>query len=390
MAHLTDRPAGGTTLAAHRRAEAVRALPAAIVSSSNDAIVSATPEGTITSWNRAAEHIYGYGEDEALGRNVSILAAGGGQDLDHALARIARGERVDHYQCMQVRKDGTVFPVSVTVSPIRDSSGVITGAALIARDVTESRRLEDALAQAHSELERKNAVLERSNADLEQFAYVASHDLSEPLRVIAGYVGLLARRYRDRLDDDANEFIDFAVDGCARLERLIDDLLAYSRVARAAPTPTTVDCAEVLAQVRSSLAAQLADSEATLDVGPLPTVVADAGTLALLFQNLISNAVKFARPGVPAHVQVGAERNETEWCFSVTDNGIGVEPKYQERIFRMFQRLHARDVYSGTGIGLAIAQRIAEAHGGRIWVEEPGQDGSRFCFTIPDPEELVR
>ncbi|HSH60261.1 MAG TPA: ATP-binding protein [Acidimicrobiales bacterium] len=363
-------------------------LSAAIVSSSSDAIIAETLDGTITSWNTAAEHIYGYGADEAVGLDVSILVPPGTNDLEEALARVARGEPVDHYESMHVRKDGTAFPVSLTVSPVRERSDTITGAAIIARDVTESRRLEDALAEAHAELERKNADLERSNADLEQFAYVASHDLSEPLRVIAGYVGLLARRYQDRLDDEANEFIDFAVDGCARLQRLIDDLLAYSRVARAVPAPTSVDCAPLLAQVRSSLAVQLADSQATVDVGPLPTLTADARGLAILFQNLISNAVKFARPGVAPRVEVRADRDGAGWRFSVTDNGIGVDPKYQERIFRMFQRLHPRDEYSGTGIGLAIAQRIVDSHGGRIWVENPGHDGSRFCFTIPDAEEI--
>ncbi len=248
------------------------------------------------------------------------------------------------------------------------------------------KRAEQALRQAHDELERRvherTVELERSNAELEQFAYVASHDLKEPLRMVRSYVELLAQRYQDRLDSDANEFIQFAVDGARRMEELISDLLMYSRVGMRGQGFRPTSCGAVLDDVLRNLAASIKESGAEVTHDPLPTVMADPTQLLQLFQNLIGNAIKFRRDE-PPRVHVAVEPDGGLYRFSVRDNGVGIEPQSAARIFMIFQRLHARDAYPGTGIGLAICKRIVERHGGRIWVESTPDEGSTFLFTLP-------
>src|SRR3989454_283348 len=258
----------------------------------------------------------------------------------------------------------------------------------------QEKRLRDERQRAIDDLAKKVEELSRSNRELEQFAYVASHDLQEPLRMIASYTQLLARRYRHQLDKDANEFISYAVEGATRMQVLINDLLAYSRVGTRGKPFSPTDCNEVLARALDNLKFAIQDAKATVTASKLPTVVGDGTQLTQLFQNLVSNAVKFrgtAQPDVhvdaqlkPAAVGVAqADTPQLEWVFSVRDNGIGIEPQYFERIFVIFQRLHTREQYPGTGIGLAICKKITERHGGRIWVESiPGQ-GATFLFTVP-------
>ncbi len=239
-----------------------------------------------------------------------------------------------------------------------------------------------AIQDANLALEARAHDLERSNAELEQFAYVASHDLQEPLRKVASFCQLLQRRYVGQLDARADQYIEFAVDGAKRMQALIDDLLAFSRVGRADREPVLVSCASALSQARVNLAAELRRTSATVASTELPSVRAELSLLTSLFQNLVSNAIKF-RGDKPPEVKITADRDGDNWLFTVADNGIGVEPEYAERIFVIFQRLHDRTAYAGTGIGLAMCRKIVEHYGGRIWLDTSVQDGATFCFTLP-------
>jgi light-regulated signal transduction histidine kinase (bacteriophytochrome) len=252
----------------------------------------------------------------------------------------------------------------------------------IIRDVTERQRAENELRRTAARLAEQTAELERSNAELQQFAYVASHDLQEPLRMVASYTQLLARRYGDKLDADALEFIDYAVDGARRMQALINDLLAYSRVGTRGAEFAPTDCNALVDQVIADLGAAIEDERAVVTRGDLPTLQADPMQLSQLFQNLIGNAIKFHGERAP-RVEIGAERRGGEWRFSVQDNGIGIDPEYADRIFVIFQRLHSRAEYPGTGIGLAICKKIVERHGGHIWMESAPGEGTTFYFTLP-------
>lgn len=254
----------------------------------------------------------------------------------------------------------------------------------VARDMTEQR-------EQAAVVSKLLAELERSNTDLAQFAYVASHDLSEPLRMVSSYVQLLADRYVGQLDADADEFIAYAVDGATRMKVLIDDLLTYSRAGGTAIIRRPVDCDVLVAAALADLDVVVVESGATVVVGELPTVVGDPGQLAQLFHNLLSNALKFVGADVSAEVRVSAERVDGAWCFSVEDNGIGIAEAHRARIFLMFKRLHGRAEYPGTGIGLALCHKIVSRFGGRIWLEGRSGPGTIFRFTVPDdaPLEVV-
>ena len=255
------------------------------------------------------------------------------------------------------------------------------GTVAIRVDITELKESEQALARQTEKLSEYARELERSNSELEQFAYVASHDLQEPLRMIGSYCQLLQRRYKGKLDANADDFIGFAVEGASRMQQLINDLLAYSRVGRRGQPLARVNAAEAAGAALGNLEAAIRESGAAIDVGNLPDVVADRTQLTQLFQNLIGNAIKFRSDG-PVRIGVRAERDGEMWRFVVEDNGIGIDPAYADRIFLIFQRLHERGKYPGTGIGLAICKKVVERHGGRIWVESAAGAGSRFYFTL--------
>jgi signal transduction histidine kinase len=268
--------------------------------------------------------------------------------------------------------------------PITDRTGAPIAACRIERDISERKRFEDMLV-------RQSDELRRSNAELEQFAYVASHDLQEPLRMVASYMQLLAERYHGRLDAKADRYIGYAVDGARRMQALINDLLLLSRVNSRGSEFTPVDCEKIVRQVLHDLDVSARESKAVVELGPLPTLLADERQIAQLFQNLIGNALKFRADRTPV-ICVAAEQQQDHWLFKVQDNGIGIAPECVERIFIMFQRLHSREQYSGTGIGLAICKKIVERHNGRIWVEsEPGA-GATFLFTLPSavPKQLAK
>jgi PAS domain S-box-containing protein len=284
--------------------------------------------------------------------------------------RVERARTPVAHRFERVRPNGTVIEVTGRPMP---GGGFVT----VYSDVTEQRRAEKRLAEHARELER-------SNAELEQFAYVASHDLQEPLRMVASYCQLLQRRYKGKLDADADEFIGFAVEGATRMQRMINDLLNYSRVGRKSAGFAPVDLRAVVEAALSGLGAAIEEAGARVTVGNLPSVFGEAMLLERLFQNLVANALKFRRDDAEPEIEITAEHEEGAWRICVADNGIGIDPEYAERIFLLFQRLHERSKYPGTGIGLALCKKVVEHHGGRIWVEsEPGR-GSRFKFTLPD------
>ena len=254
--------------------------------------------------------------------------------------------------------------------------------------VEDARRSREELARSHAALEEQAEDLRRSNRDLEQFAYVASHDLQEPLRKVASFTQLLASRYSGQLDERADQYIAFAVDGAKRMQRLINDLLGFSRVGRLGTEVTDVDIEAALRQVVDDLGPAIEAAGARVESGDLPVVRGEAPLLTQLLANLVGNALKFQHPDRPPVVRVEARRVGAYWEFVCADNGIGIDPKYADRVFVIFQRLHPKDVYEGTGIGLALCKKIVERHGGRIWVESQVGKGSDFCFALPRALDL--
>lgn len=483
-------------LARRKAAEGGLLLLGAIVDSSDDAIISKDLHGVITSWNKSAERVFGYTSAEAVGRSVAdLLIPADRQDEEpKILERLARGERVDHFETVRRRKDGSLLDISLTISPVKNPEGEIVGASKIARDITERKRAEerlqsseksfrqlaDAMPQivwtagpdgamdyynarwyeftglAEGDLERglsiihpedldrcvtawRHAVetgerfeaecrfrdrlenrwrwfmgralaardnsgrivkwfgthtdideqktaadeLRRANLDLEQFAYSASHDLQEPLRTIKIYSQILAGEHLPLSEPDAVEALAFLRSAATRMESLVQDLLAYTRINQMARPAECVDANAALAQVLGNLGGAIAESGAKITSEELPAVRVHSTHLQQLFQNLIGNSIKYRSPERSPSVQISSARHDDTWVFSIRDNGIGIAAAYKEQIFGLFTRLHNSDEYSGTGIGLAICKRIVERYHGRIWVEsEPGR-GSTFSFSLP-------
>ncbi len=345
-----------------------------------DAMVVVDEMGEIVLLNLQAEKQFGYSRDELIGRKVTdIIPIGFAERLvadklrspEEALAQeIGAG-----IELIAVRRDGGEFPIEIMLSPLESPDGMLVTAAI--RDISVRKA-------AEVDLMDKIAELKRSNEELSQFAYIASHDLQEPLRMVSSYTQLLAQRYVGKLDSDADEFIAFAVDGAMRMQRLIQDLLAYSRIGTAQIRVTRVSSQKVLATALNNLSGAIGDSGARITSDPLPTVQADELQLVQLFQNLVGNAIKYRGEKAP-RVHVSAVQKRGRWQFCVKDNGIGIEAQYYDRIFGMFQRLHNRSEFSGTGIGLAICRKIVERHGGEISVASVPGHGSTFCFYLGEP-----
>ena len=342
-----------------------------------DAMVVVNQAGEIVLLNLQAEKQFGYSRDELLGQKVTnIIPEGFAERLVSDELRSAEDALAQQIgtgiELIARRRDGAEFPIELMLSPLKSAEILVTAAI---RDISRRRA-------ADADLRHKVEELNRSNEELGHFAYVASHDLQEPLRMVASYLQLISRRYKGKLDTDADEFIDFAVDGASRMQRLIQDLLTYSRVGTTGQDLVDTSSEAALQQALANLSSAIEETGALVTHDPLPAVLADETQLTQLFQNLVGNAIKYQGPGAP-RIHVSAARNaEKRWVFAVRDNGLGIEPQNFERVFGMFQRLHKREEFGGTGIGLAICKRIVERHGGVISVEsQPGQ-GSTFRFDL--------
>ncbi len=344
----------------------------------SQAILGVTGDGSIVLVNRRTEEIFGYGREELLG-----------QPLNRLIPERFRGHHaIDHnayfdkprmrpmgigLELFGRRKDGTEFPADIGLSHVNTPEGPLAFA--LVNDISAQKK-------AAEDLEHANEALRRSNVEMEQFAHVASHDLQEPLRMITSYLQLVERRYADRLDADGKEFISFAVDGAKRMKALIKDLLEFSRAGSGTANFRTVSIGAALKHALDNLKTAIDESGAHVTSDELPNIVGEPALLTQVFQNLIANAMKFHQKGQPPRIHVSVQRRGPEFVFCVKDNGIGIEPRHLDRIFRIFERLHTTEEYAGSGIGLAITKKIVERHGGKIWVESQSGTGSTFYFSL--------
>ena len=345
---------------------------------SADGIFLTDYNGTIVDANEAALKMYGYSSEEIRGtRVVDLVHPEDLKAIPFKLQEII--DRTIHFMTRRMRKkDGTYLTVEATAATVTDNLIQV-----IYRDITEREHMRDLLESRALELAIANEDLRRSNRDLQQFGYVASHDLQEPLRNIASCLQLLEKKYKNKLDADADQLIHYAVESSVRMKALILDLLAYSRVATRGKPPSRIDFEQILDHTVKNLRSAISEAGAVITHDPLPTIFGDDSQLLQVFQNLIQNAIKF-RKDEPPKIHVSGVKNTNEWVFAVKDNGIGIASRHLDRIFVIFRRLHKRSQYDGTGMGLAIVKKVVERHGGRIWVEsEPGV-GSTFYFTIPE------
>lgn len=364
----------------------------AILDCANYSIISTDVNGIIQLFNTTAENWLGYSAQEIIGQVTPAIIHDTNEIINHAailsqemgieitpgfevFVAKARQGIADEKEWTYIRKDGSRFPVLLSVTALYDVEGNITGFLGIGSDITQRK-------EAEYQLQQMTDELKRSNQELEQFAYIASHDLQEPLRAVTSYAQMLSQRYQGQLDAKADKWIAYIVDGAIRMQNLINDLLAYSRVGTKGKEFQPTDINTILKQTLINLQISIAEKNATITYDNLPLVMADGGQLIQLFQNLIGNGMKFCQENTPK-VHISVTENDQEWLFGVKDNGIGINPEYSDRIFLIFQRLHSRREYSGTGIGLAICKRIVERHGGNIWVESQPEKGATFYFTIP-------
>ena len=376
-------------ITASKREHEARLRLAAIVESSSDAIIAKDLDGTILSWNGGAERLYGYASGEVLGRDISMLAPPDHVDeIPEILKRIKIGERIEHFETVRRRKDGEMVDVSITVSPVYDTRGTITGASAIARDISDRRRTEAEIRRLNADLERRvterTADLVAANGELEAFTYSVSHDLRAPLRAIHGFANLLVERNEAQLDAEAKRYLGRVTAGTRLMSRLIDDLLALSKIGHQRLETQTVSTSGAVQRALDQLAPQLQGRAVELSIDELPECLAEPVLLEQVFVNLIGNALKYSRRREPARIAIGCQSDPgtKESVFFVKDNGVGFDMQYADKLFGVFQRLHRPDEYEGSGVGLAIVRRIIGRFGGRVWAEAEPEKGATFYFTL--------
>lgn len=335
------------------------------------AMFTLDPNGILQSWNAGVERLLGYSEEEWIGQPASIIFTPAEKAMEVCEAEMRKAQ--DSGSSTDIRwhrrKDGTEFFANGFMNAIRDDAGALLGYVKIMSDETARKQLQDSLSE--------------SNAALEQFAYVASHDLQEPLRTMSSYAELLTRKYTGKFDAEADRFLGFIVNASQRMSSLIQDLLEYARATTEEERPTSVALDEDLEAALTHLTQAIEESGASITHDPMPTIAVDRGQMVRLFQNLIGNALKYRKPDQIPQIHITAEQMNREWTIAIRDNGIGFDPQYASTIFAPFKRLHQPDAFPGTGVGLAISRRIVEAHGGRIWAESRPGEGAIFRFTLP-------
>lgn len=385
-------------ITSRKRSEEARSTLAAVVESSDDAIVSTRLDGTITTWNEGARRMYGFTEAEAIGKPVMIIIPPGREEEEPAiLRRLSIGERVDHYETVRRRKDGALVDVSLSVSPIRDGEGRVIGASKIARDITERIRSARELKKAQEELSRHAETLERQVAQrtahlresidsLEAVCYTIAHDLRAPLRAVQGFTKILVDDYAPAFDENGRQMAGRIIAGATRMDALIRDLLQYARLSHIDLPCATMELQRTVEKVRDDMASELTMAKGEIDIARLPEVCGNRTIVEQVFGNLISNSLKFVRLGVPPKIRIWSEPVETGIRVYVEDNGIGVDPRYHHRLFGMFQRLHGDEkTYPGTGVGLAIVKKGMERMGGSAGIEPRATPGARFYVDFPPP-----
>ena len=393
--YLVKSDAGGGTLVRallygieRHRAEAARAHLAAIVESSDDAIVSKSCDGVIQSWNRGAEKLYGYTAMEIIGQPITLLSPADRMDeIEAFLERITRGERVENYETVRVHKNGRRIDVSVSISPITDASGRLIGVSTIARDITERKQAEEEIRKLNASLERRVAELLAANKELEAFSYSVSHDLRAPLRAIDGFCHALMEDYANKLDSQGRGYLERVRAAVQRMDQLVDGILRLARTSRTEIRRTRVDMNALAKTVALELEQRNPGRQVEFVVAPALVVNADADLLRSALENLLSNAWKFTGKHARARIEVGSVQHDGETAFFVRDDGAGFDPAYANELFGAFQRLHTPEEFEGTGIGLAIVQRVVHRHGGRVWAAGETEKGATFYFTLPSHQK---
>jgi PAS domain S-box-containing protein len=376
-----------------KQAEETSVRMAAIVNSSEDAIIGKTLAGIITSWNPGAEKVFGYSAAEAVGQPMSMLFPPDRvSEEKEILARIARGENIEHFETVRIGKNGKKIDVSVTLSAIVDSDNKIIGLSKIARDITERKRAEREVLSLNAKLEQRvlerTAQLEAANKELDSFSYSVSHDLRAPLRAIDGFSQAMQEDFGALLPEEGQRYLKTIREGAQRMGVLIDDLLTFSRLSRLPLTRGTVDTNELVRALVAEMAPPGQNGHAKIEVSDLPQSNADPALLKQVWINLLSNALKYTRHRKGARIEIGAEQDNGATTWFVRDNGTGFDMCYIDKLFGVFQRLHRSEDYEGTGVGLAIVQRVVERHGGRVWADAEPDRGATFFFTLGENTEV--